>query len=128
MGLKNSKHPDDDKYEEPAPNYQYLQEKWKTVDRPRRIMKNPPVPPCIRGQCNDPVQFLEFKEWMAKEWAVYCAQIKYMQNELAVCFQKHGIDSKRHCRELAEEYMRVVDDEALKEARRKLWRGERLVE
>jgi hypothetical protein len=49
MGTTASKHPDDHKYEEPVQGeYQYLGEKWKQVDRPRRIMKNPDVPPCVR--------------------------------------------------------------------------------
>jgi hypothetical protein len=82
------------------------------------------------GQCEGPAQYLEFKEWMAKEWAVYCAEIKWMQAEVELCFQKHGVEANRdkYCSSTIKQYMEAVEDNNLNEARKKLWRGEKLVE
>lgn len=119
MGAVATKHADDELYEQKVDNYEFLAEgRYKTVDRPRRLRLNPTIAPCPRGQCESPAQYLEFKEWMTKEWAVYCSQIKYMQSQLDECFQKHGMDAKRHCGPLVTEYMETVSDEALSAARK----------
>ena len=72
----------------------------------------------LRGECETPVQYLEFKEWVAKEWAVHCAHIKWMQGEIEKCYNKHGLQAPDHCGALIKEYMDVVSEENLREAKK----------
>ncbi|KAF0971668.1 hypothetical protein FDP41_009891 [Naegleria fowleri] len=117
-------------YEEPLPpDHQWLGEKWRDGNRPLRIRKNPlEVAPCRKGECASANQLMEFRQWVAREWAVYAAEVDLLRKDVEQCWYKHGVDVIRHCEDKVKKYLHAVDEKTIREVRAKLMEGKRAVE
>ena len=96
--------------------------------KPKRTRKNLIKPPCVYGTCDNLADFYEFKEWAVKEWMVYTAYVHLLREDLNYCYMQHGVNNRTKCRKLADLYIHSVSDTTLREKRKMLWRGERIVE
>ncbi|KAL9658591.1 hypothetical protein ABK040_006128 [Willaertia magna] len=119
-----------DQYEEPSPNYKFLDEdKWRTSHAPLRLRKNPlEVEPCVQGKCTSANQYIEFKTWMAREWSVYVAEVELLRRDVEKCWFKHGVDVIRHCKEEVLAYSKAINEKTIRENMTKLREGKKIVE
>lgn len=64
--------------------------------------------------------YLEFKEWMMKEWAVYTEHIRQLGDEVGDCWKKFGQNMTRNeqCVLKTSMYQIMVDEKNMTKARR----------
>lgn len=116
-----------DEYEEPG--YK-LEERWFwNYNQPRRLRKNPIVPPCTNyDECKSVEDWYEYKDWVSKEWAVYVQEINLFKEDVSSCLKTDKIkDAGRVCGPLLGHYMNLVSTKNLAEAKKYVKQGNRLV-
>lgn len=117
-----------DEYEEPG--YK-LEERWFwKYNQPRRYRKNPVSPPCTNlDSCKSIEDYYEYRDWVAKEWAVYIQEINLFKDDIKLCLRNDQMrDSGRVCGSLFTHYFSLISVQNLAEAKKHVKRGNRLVD
>lgn len=64
-------------------------------------------------RAKDPAGWIESREQMGREYFVALATVKLIRDELGQCYRQHGVNHFQKCKELREEYGRLIRDQSL---------------
>lgn len=71
------------------------------------------VEPCIRGQCDDPVKQLEYKEFLMRKKWIQLEDNRLLKEKIALCYAKAGVNYQIQCAELIREFGRRMEEKLL---------------
>jgi len=97
--------------------------------RPRRLRKNLEFPPCNSYEnCKSLHDFYLYREWVAKEWAIYAQEILLVRDDWIMCVKKDRIqDPDRVCGPLFMHYLQISDRKNIQMAKRRLEEGKKIM-
>lgn len=119
----------EDEYE--STNYVPEEEKTFKLTQMRRLRKNPlMVKPCLDPSQCDYMDFLQFRDWMSKEWLVYQHEIVLVQEDIGRCREhtdRINMPAKS-CGPLINHYFELLTEQNQTAAKRYLATGKPLVD
>mmetsp|Transcript_19269 Transcript_19269/g.40453 ORF Transcript_19269/g.40453 Transcript_19269/m.40453 type:complete len:84 (+) Transcript_19269:77-328(+) len=67
-----------------------------------------PPPPSREEAEQNPVALLELREHLSRERLVKVEEAKLVREELKLCYRREGVNHIAKCKELAQEYIRLM--------------------
>lgn len=65
------------------------------------------------NRAKDPAGWIEAREQLAREYYVALGNVKLVRDQLGQCYREHGVNHFQNCKEIREEYGRLIRDQSL---------------